>query len=81
MTTTEIMSAAGYDRPNRAQSIQAGTILKKLTGGARMKRVNGLVGRYYRMPLLKTTFERVDNGSADDWLGGDNAVNGAKKHQ
>lgn len=80
MTTTQVLAAVNYDKPNRAQVIQAGVILKKLVGGQVFKRVNGNFGRYYCMPMAKTTFERVDNGSADDWLGGDNAAN-AKNRQ
>ena len=80
MTTTDVLSAIGYEKPSKAIATNAGVILKNLVGSQKRKRVNGIIGRYYPMPLGRWSHDSVNRVTEEDWLGSDNNNNGKLKH-
>lgn len=57
MTATDVLTLIGYDKPNKSQATHASKVLKKLCGGAAIKRASG---RFFSVPPSLKRARHVD---------------------
>ncbi len=64
MTSSEVLKQCGVRNPQRKDTIKMARILSKHVGPSDQKSIQGVPGRYYSMPPLKTAFEAANTQEA-----------------
>jgi putative DNA primase/helicase len=59
LRTTDVLDVLGMQHVNRGHTTKTGSILRKLVGSPVQLRINGVPGRYYKMPEKRTVFDDV----------------------